>query len=443
MLTAAEMRAAELACGVPLGELMGRAGAALAEAVWRFGAGAPVLVLCGPGNNGGDGYVAARLLAEMGLDVRVAASGPPATGLASDAAKGWGRDVYALCNVQPAPVLLDCLFGTGLTRPLDEPVQAALQALAAAASRVVAADVPSGVASDDGRDLGAVPVDITIAFAAAKPAHLLQAAAARCGHVLIADIGCPVASDVRVLSRPRLAPPSPDDQKYTRGMVAVLAGDMPGAATLGVTAAARCAGYTVMVGKGDAPAAVVRRGFDAVLTDPKLGAMLIGPGLADTPPNRAKLGAALASDVPLVLDAGALALVTPDTLRRTAATVLTPHAGEFARLFGDKGGSKLERTRTAAAASGAVVVFKGSDTVIASPDGNATLCPAASPWLASAGTGDVLAGIVAAMLARGLGAYEAAVAAVWLHGEAARRAGPGLIADDLPAHLPAALAACA
>ncbi len=443
VLTTAEMRAAELACGVPLDELMERAGAALAEAVWRFGGGASVLVLCGPGNNGGDGYVAARLLAEMGLDVRVAAADEPATDLAKAACARWEGPVHPLENTPLARVLLDCLFGTGLNRPLDEPHQKALWMAFGAADLTIAADVPSGVGADDGADHGMASADITIAFGAAKPAHFLLPAGYRCGRTLIADIGISASSNVMVLGRPDLPAPLPEDHKYTRGMVAVVAGDMAGAATLGVTAASRCAGYTVMVGKGDAPASVVRRGFDAVLSDPKLGAMLIGPGLSDTPANRVKLDAALASDVPLVLDAGALALVTPETLRRTPATIVTPHGGEFARLFGVGDGSKLERTRAAAKASGAVVVFKGSDTVIASPDGRATLCPAASTWLASAGTGDVLAGIMAAMLARGLNAHDAADAAVWLHGDAARRAGPALIADDLAAHLPAALAACA
>ena len=444
VLTAAQMRAAELACGVPLDVLMERAGAALAEAVWRFGNGAPTLVLCGPGNNGGDGYGAARLLAARGLTVRVAASAPPQTDLAQHAAALWAGAVEPLVEAAPAPVLVDCLFGTGLSRALEPATATPLARLAQAAHHVIAADLPSGVDTDDGGNLGAVRADLTIAFSAAKPAHLLQPAATLCGRVLVADIGIRVTGDMAVLARPHLPAPGPQDHKYTRGMVAVVPGEMAGAATLGVTAAARCAGYTVFCGKGDAPASIVRRSFAATIADPRLDAMLIGPGLGDTPDNRDKLATALASEVALVLDAGALALVTPEQLKaRAAPTLLTPHEGEFVRLFGALAGSKIDRALAAARVSGAGIVFKGADTVIATPDGRVALAPAASPWLASAGTGDVLAGIVAGMLARGLEPHDAATTAIWLHGEAARRAGPGLIADDLPAHLPAALAACA
>ncbi len=441
VLTAAEMKAAELACGVPLDVLMDRAGAALAEAALRFGGGNPVLVLCGPGNNGGDGYVAARCLRTRGIAVRVAALALPATDLACAARARWSGDVVPLVDATPAPVLVDALFGTGLARPLDVTVAAALDRLSKAASLVIAADVPSGIGADDGSLLGASPARITLAFGAAKPAHLLQPSASHCGRVLLADLGMEAGSSVDVLARPRLSPPGASDHKYTRGMVAIIAGDMPGAATLGVTAAAHLAGYTILCGKGDAPAAVVRRGFDKTLADAKLDAVLIGPGLGDTPGNRAKIDAVLASQVRLVLDAGALGLVAADGLGRAAPTILTPHEGEFARLFGQLGGSKIDRARTAAAKLGATVILKGADTVIASPDGRATLPPPASPWLATAGTGDVLAGIATAMLGRGLAAHDAACAAVWLHGEAARRAGVGFIADDLCRHIPAALSA--
>jgi ADP-dependent NAD(P)H-hydrate dehydratase / NAD(P)H-hydrate epimerase len=441
VVTAAEMRAAELACGVPLDELMQRAGRALGEAALRFGGGAPVLVLCGPGNNGGDGYVAALVLAERGIDVRVAALAPAKTDLAKRARAGWSGDVEALDMVSPAPVLVDALFGTGLTRPLDAAVGATLARLAESARVVVAADLPSGVSTDDGSDLGASAATITLAFGTAKPAHFLQPAASLCGQVLVADLGMTTHYGTNALEKPRLAAPTASDHKYTRGMVAVVVGDMAGAATLGVTAAAHLAGYTVLCGKGDAPAAVVRRGFETTLADPKLGAMLIGPGLSDTPSNQSKLDAAFASHVPLVIDAGALGLVTLEALRRARPTILTPHEGEFTRLLGKLEGSKIDRASAAATRSGATVIYKGSDTVIASPDGRVTLAPPASPWLATAGTGDVLAGMAAAMLGRGLDAHEAACAAVWLHGEAARRAGVGFIADDLCRYIPAALSA--
>jgi ADP-dependent NAD(P)H-hydrate dehydratase / NAD(P)H-hydrate epimerase len=443
VLTAPQMRAAEIDCGVPLLELMERAGAALAEAAWRFGAGAPVLVLCGPGNNGGDGYVAARVLAAQGAEVAVAMSGPPTTDLARAAADNWIGPVRALTDVAPAPVLIDALFGTGMKRSLAPEIATPLHRLADAAHFVIAADLPSGLSTDDGRDLGAAQADLTVAMGAAKPVHLLQPGAAKCGRVLIAEIGISASSDWNVLERPRLLAPRPDDHKYTRGMVAIVPGEMAGAATLGASAAARLAGYTILCGKGDAPASVVRRGLDKTLSDPKLNAILIGPGLGDTADNRAKFDAVLASSVPLVLDAGALALVKAiDIKERPHPVILTPHEGEFERLFGVLPGSKADRAQAAAARCGHTVILKGADTVIASADGRVTFAPAASPWLASAGTGDILAGIAVAMLGQGMPAHDAACSAVWLHAAAARRAGPALIADDLPAHLAAALAEC-
>ncbi|MEP6786321.1 MAG: NAD(P)H-hydrate dehydratase [Sphingomonadales bacterium] len=435
VLTAAEMLAAERACGVPLDELMERAGRALAEAAVRFGSGQAVLVACGPGNNGGDGYVAARVLAGRGVAVRVAASGEPTTDLARAARSRWNGPVEALHTAETAPVLVDALFGTGLRRGLDEMLGSALQRLVSGAKLTIAADLPSGFASDDGADLGGAGADITIAFGAAKPAHLLLPAASRCGHVLIAYIGIEFTSKINVLSKPHLRIPGPNDHKYTRGMVAIVGGEMPGAAALAAQAAARSgAGYVVTLGLDrPLPNAIVSRPMCRLaltLADKRLGAMVIGPGLGTT--NDDALTQALASNVPMVIDGDSL----PNFTRRDAPTILTPHAGEFSRLFGDKGGSKLDRTRIAARSANATIIHKGADTVIASPDGRATLAPLGSPWLSTAGTGDVLAGVAGAMLARGLDTYDAACAAVWLHAEAARRVGAVLIADDLLRHLP-------
>lgn len=439
VLTAAEMQASERACGVPLDVLMERAGQALAEAAVRFGNGQPVLVACGPGNNGGDGYVAARYLAGLGVSVRVAASGEPTTDLARAARARWDGKVETLMNAASTPVLIDALFGTGLQRPLASDLAAALKRLGERARFTLAADLPSGLASDDGADFGTAHANVTIAFGAVKPGHLLLPGAARCGTVLVADIGIEASSQAQVLSRPHLGPPGPDDHKYTRGMVAVVGGAMPGAAALAVRAAARSgAGYAVAlgIGRGLPDAIVVRPVSDlgVVLADQRLKALVIGPGLG-----RGREGAlkvALDSGVPLVVDGDGLA----GFARRDAPTILTPHEGEFDRLFGKAEGSKLDRARDAACRANATVVFKGADTVIASPDGRATLAPLGSPWLSTAGTGDVLAGIAGAMLARGLDPHEAACAAVWLHGDAARRAGPVLIADDPIDHLPAAVA---
>lgn len=441
VLTAAEMRLAENSCGIPLQTLMERAGCALAESVWRFSGGQRALILCGPGNNGGDGYVAARLLAAWGLDVTVAASSPPKTTLAIAARSAWDGPVGLMSSARAAPVLVDALFGTGLTRPLPVEIAEPLRRLTKAANMVIAVDLPSGVGTDDGCDHGAAPADVTVAFAAAKPAHLLQPGASLCGVVQIADIGIGCISKASILRRPDLPRPGPFDHKYTRGMVVVIGGTMQGAAALSATAAARSgAGYVVGV-KIDAvlPYAIVTRPADRLaetLGDPRVGAIVVGPGLGHDDAAKSALQLAIGSRHAIVLDGDALGSLLPD---ETVPTILTPHAGEFVRMFGDLGGSKIERARAAADRSGATIVFKGADTVIASPGGRVTLCPAASPWLSTAGTGDVLAGVAGSMLARGLPPHDAACAAVWLHGEAARRAGPGMIADDLLEHFPVCL----
>jgi hydroxyethylthiazole kinase-like uncharacterized protein yjeF len=445
VLTAAEMRDAEAASDVPLQTLMDRAGCALAETVWRFGGGQRVLILCGPGNNGGDGYIAARVLAAWGLDVVIAATGEPQADLAIAARAAWDGPIGSLADAAPAPVLVDALFGTGLTRDLPSDIAEPLHRLARGADLVIAVDLPSGVGTDGGRDHGAVKADITLAFAAAKPAHLLHPAASFCGKVRVADIGFDCPSHVSVLTRPVLSRPGPSDHKYTRGLVVVVGGAMPGAAALSATAAARSgAGYVVGVGvTEDVPHAIVRRDPDDLaktLDDARVGAVVIGPGLGHGARAEDMVRLALASPHPLVVDGDALApgLVSS----RAAPTILTPHAGEFARMFGTDvtdAESKIDRTRAAAESSGATIVFKGADTVIASPGGLVTLCPPASAWLSTAGTGDVLAGITGAMLARGLPPHDAACAAVWLHGEAARLAGPGMIADDLLTQLPRCL----
>jgi hydroxyethylthiazole kinase-like uncharacterized protein yjeF len=450
ILTAAETRAAEqraMADGTSAETLMDRAGTAAAEAIWRFAGPLPALILCGPGNNGGDGFVIARELARRGVEVRVAALADPATETARWARAQWHGSVGSLAEAEPAPLLVDALFGTGLTRPVDGAAAASLARLAQAASATVAVDLPGGVASDDGRILSPVPdCHLTITFVSLKPAHLLQPAARHMGRIVVADIGVEAQSELRILDRPQLARPGPDDHKYRRGYVAVVAGPMPGAAALAASAAARAgAGYVRLIAPAPVagvPQAIVQSTGAATdhLGDPRIGAVAVGPGLGLGEEGRALLALVLASGRNLVLDADALTLLAGEPLDLPAGAILTPHAGEFERLFGTHAGSKVEQARAAARRSGTVIVFKGPDTVVAAPDGRAALARPAPHWLASAGTGDVLTGLVAAMRARGLEAFDAACAAVWLHGEAARRAGPGLIADDLLDHLPAALA---
>jgi hydroxyethylthiazole kinase-like uncharacterized protein yjeF len=437
ILTSEAMRAAEAACaaaGTSLSELMERAGAAVADCAWRIAAGAPVLILCGPGNNGGDGYVAARLLRERGAAVRVAALAPPATNLAKAAHEAWAGEVEAIDDhLSPAPVIVDALFGVGLTRPLAGDLAQRLRGLTG--KRILAVDVPSGVDADGHEGWEPpLPAHVTIALGALKPAHVLLPAVRHCGHVLLAPIG--IAADRAMRSLPRLAAQSPDagSHKFNRGMMLVRAGPMAGAAGLAAAAGLRAgAGYVVLSGGDDAPfsAIIVEEdtGYAARLGDMRLGAVVIGPGYPASVALDRDVAAAIDAGKPLVLDAAAIDAALPH-LRGTPA-ILTPHEGEFARAFPDLAGSKIERARAAAERTGAVVIYKGADTVIAAPDGRVVAAWPGSPWLATAGTGDVLAGACGAMLAGGGDAFDAAVAAVGWHIAAARRIGPGLVADDL------------
>nr|WP_137785983.1 NAD(P)H-hydrate dehydratase [Sphingomonas sp. 3P27F8] len=451
ILTASAMSAAEqsvIASGTSVEVLMDRAGKAVAEQIRRLAGDQEVLVLCGPGNNGGDGYVAARALAEVGHPVRVAATHEPRGKAAMAARRGWAGAIETADEAHAAPVLLDALFGTGLTRGLDQSATAALSRLAGAARLVIAVDLPSGASADDGRLLSHVPdYDLTLALGALKPAHLLIPASATSRNVTVLDIGVPVASDVAVLARPKLSVPSAEAHKYSRGMVAIVAGTMPGAAALAATAAASGgAGYVMLLGGGTdrMPHAVVRRRFDThLINDGRIGALLIGPGLGRDDRAREKLASALASDRPLVIDGDALHLVSAAELfARVAPTILTPHQGEFDALFGRSDAGKIERARDAARATGAVVVFKGADTVIARPDGTVRVAAAAPSWLSTAGTGDVLAGLVTARIAVSGDAFLGAGEAVWLQAEAARRAGAAFVADDLARYLSEAVSTC-
>ena len=445
ILTATSMRAAEeaaIAAGTPVEELMERAGAALAEAAMRFAGPLPALVLCGPGNNGGDGYVAARHLAERGSTVRVAALAEATSDAARRARAGFQGDVETLsAQTEPAPLVIDCLFGTGLKRPLEDGAAQHLSRLCEAAAIRVACDLPSGVETDSGALLGAVPkFDLTVTFGAVKPAHLLMPAMGRRGRLVLAEIGLSVSSQWREIGTPKLPALDPAGNKYDRGMVHCLAGAMPGAIALAATAAARAgAGYVRIESDttvANVPAAIVQ-GQEGDLDDRRIGCVLVGPGLGRD--GDGKLQRALSSGRPLVVDGDALSILAGRAaeLRALNAT-LTPHEGEFERLFPNAKGTKPERALEAARTADSVIVYKGPDTLVSAPDGRLAFAPPAPAWLATAGTGDVLAGIVAAMVARGLPSFEAACAAVWLHGRAAELAGRHMIADDLAAAIPAA-----
>jgi hydroxyethylthiazole kinase-like uncharacterized protein yjeF len=441
ILTSNAMRAAEAACaasGTSLAELMDRAGAAVADVAWRMAAGAPILILCGPGNNGGDGYVAARLLAERGATVRVAALAAPTTDLAKAARAKWMGEIEAIDgHLTPAPVIVDALFGVGLTRPLADELVARLRRFTD--KRIIAVDLPSGVDADGHKDWDPpLAADVTVALGALKPAHVLLPASQYMGRVMLATIGIEADRTVRTLPQAAAAAPDAHSHKFNRGMMLVKAGPMAGAAGLAAAAGLRAgAGYVVLSGATSGPfSAIIAEDaarYGERLNDRRLCAVVIGCGYPASDSLDADVTAALDAGKSLVLDAAAIDAGLPKirARRRGVPAILTPHEGEFARAFPDLDGNKIERAKAAAADSGAVVIYKGADTVIAAPDGRVVAAWPGSPWLATAGTGDVLAGACGAMLARGGDPFDAAVAAVGWHIAQAARIGPGLVADDL------------
>ena len=478
LLSVAEMAgadAAAVAAGVSGETLMEAAGAAVAKVVssrWPIGR---VAVLCGPGNNGGDGFVAARVLAAAGRAVDVALLGDSAS-LAGDAAINAARWIDGGGAVVPlapgalddAGVVVDAIFGAGLTRPLDAPVLETVAAIGTRGLGCVAVDVPSGVHGDSGAVMGCAPnAAATVTFFRRKPGHLLLPGRLHCGDVVVADIGIPAGvlgtirpctfanePDTWLASYPRRQTSA---HKYTRGHAVIQGGgEMTGAARLAARGALRAGSGLVTLASPSAAAAVYRsdragmivretpdlEDFRDLIADSRVTATLLGPGNGVGPATAERVFAALATGRPCVLDADALTSFAGERGKLAAAIagdcVITPHEGEFSRLF-DETGSKLERARAAALAIGAVVLLKGPDTVVAAPDGRATINANAPATLATAGAGDVLAGIVVALLAQGMPSFEAASAAVWLHGAAAGEIGPGLVAEDLPDLLPTAL----
>lgn len=483
LMTPDEMGEADRIAGNQLADgtwtLMENAGAAIVETILgRFGEASRYAVLCGPGNNGGDGYVAASALARLGLPVSLYALGEPAPGTdAARAAVLWTDAVEPLSAFAPSSdtVVIDALFGAGLCRPLDDAAASAAERVRISGARVVSVDLPSGLSGLTGQPLGVCfRADCTISFFRAKPGHLLEPGRSLCGLLVIADIG--ISESVLAQIAPQtfenapdiwqsLMPvPKRDAHKYRRGHVGVVSGGVTstGAARLSAMAAARSGAgavtvlspsSAVLVNAANLTATMLRRvdradDLDAFIRERGPRAFVIGPGAGVGETTRALALAALRSDAGTVLDADAITSFAedPQALFQTAGgtiAVLTPHDGEFARLFPDLTveavPSKLDRARHAAARSGCVLVLKGPDTVIAAPDGRAAINTNGSPWLATAGSGDILAGIVAGLLAQGMPGFEAACAAVWMHAEAGTRFGPGLIAEDMPGLLPAIL----
>ena len=474
LLDAARMSEADrlaVAAGTCAATLMARAGEAVAAHVVRRWSRRPVVVLCGPGNNGGDGFVAARCLAERGWPVRVALLGgrDRLRDAAREHADRWPGPTEALAPgaLQGAELVVDAIFGAGLNRALEDPALATLAAAAARGLPIAAVDVPSGLNGDTGENRGAVPAELTVTFFRKKPGHLLYPGRALCGELVVADIGIADATLAQVgvdtfendpdLWREALPRPRGADHKYARGHALIVGGyPVTGAARLAARGAARAgAGLTTIavpeialpiyaaasLSIMTAPLADAAD-FARLLAEPRFSAFLIGPGAGVGAHTRARASAILATGRPVVLDADALSAFEsdPPSLLRAirGACVLTPHEGEFRRLF-DAGGDKLVRARAAAAASRAIVVLKGADTVIAAPDGRAAINANAPPTLATAGSGDVLGGMVLGLLAQGMEPWRAAAAAVWMHGAAAAAFGPGLLAEDLPELLPAVL----
>ena len=456
------MARADSASIVPIGVLMEAAGRAVARAAMARFRPCRTLVLAGPGNNGGDGYVAARLLEAAGWPVAVAEMAPPRPGgPAAEAAARWRGPVlpFAPGEAARAGLVIDALLGAAPNGPLPEEAAAVLHA---AGGPILAVDVPSGLDGATGQALGEVATAaMTVTFARLKPGHLLLPGRGLCGRLHLADIGLPAAALEAALAGEaarsfrnapglwHLPPLDPAGHKYGRGHVVVAGGDMPGAARLAAAAARRAgAGLVTLAATSELAAAAFRAGEPGtivagppatpLLEDARRGVWVIGPGLPPDSETRALLAGAVAAGRAVVADAGALGAFAgrPEALR--GAAILTPHSGEFTKLFGAVGGDRLAAARAAAGRVGAVVVLKGPDTVIAAPDGRVAINHNAPPSLATAGTGDVLAGIAGGLLGRGMAPFEAACAAVWLQGEAAP-VGPGVLAEDVVAGMPEAL----
>jgi len=467
IISVEQMRAIDAAsaqAGVPTRTLMENAGRAVAEAIVRRFPQRPTAVLCGPGNNGGDGWVAARHLKAMGWPVWVETLVPRESlrGDAADAAAAWNGDTRAIAEEGPmADLFVDALFGAGLSKPLAGEAARLAQFSARFPERVVAVDVPSGLSGDDGAPLGETCFEaaLTVTFVRKKPAHVLMPGRAWCGEVVVADIGAPesvvAAQSVALFENDpvlwSLPWPEWDAHKHARGHVIVASGGhtRSGAARLAARAALRAgAGLVTVLSPGDALAEHAAQ-LTAIMLREAAGeasyaeaartaqTMVLGPAFGTSDTHYKLLLAALNARprCPLVLDADAITLLAPLTHGLEAHDVLTPHVGEFRRAFpGIWGNSRnsIDAARAAAAYARCVVLLKGASTVVAAPDGRAVVNTSGTPFLATAGAGDVLAGLIAGLIAQGMASFEAAAAGAWLHGRAGETFGPGLTADDLP-----------
>lgn len=474
IFTVAEMLASDartIAAGTPGAVLMERAGAAVVEAITARWTPRTTVVLCGPGNNGGDGYVVARRLTEAGWPVRVLATTPvdQLRGDAAQAAARWAGETRpaSVEGLQPAELIVDALFGAGLSRPLEPLAEALLRAAEAASAPLVAVDLPSGLAGDTGKPLGYAPrAALTVTFQAHKRAHVLEPGRSLCREIVVADIGVDLGppSDLW-LNTPELWAggfpwPGRDAHKHARGRLGVVSGGVSatGAARLAARAGLRVGAGVVTVLTPPSALLVNAMALEAVMVRAfsdagalareaqTLQAAVIGPAAGVTAATRANVEALAATQATLVLDADALTVFRKDPARLfdllRPSDVLTPHVGEFERVFPGLLADSLERitaARRAAERAGAVVLLKGPDTVIAVPDGRAAVNVNGAPWLATAGSGDVLAGLIGGLIAQGMDSFDAACAGAWIHAEAGSSFGPGLIAEDLPELIPGVL----
>lgn len=453
--------------------LMEHAGKNVADLIRSRFSTVPVTVLCGPGNNGGDGFVIARLLQEAGWPVNLCLLGSREIlkGDAAIMAARWPGAILPLNldALADAKLVVDAVFGTGLTRPLPESIKPLLDYISIHNTPVVSVDIPSGLATDTDALIGpAFSADVTVTFTTRKPCHLLYPAKEYCGEVVVTDIGIPAENLSRISpdtceNTPLAwnAPypfPRTQDHKYTRGHVLVTGGDAvhSGAARMAARAALRTGAGLVTVAMPAAAVGVYAAHLTAVMLHPfhtpedfaetlhddRISACLIGPGNGINDTTEALLRYSIAQAKPLVVDADGLTVLAQNKsawFPLLTPAILTPHQGEFKRLFAITG-NKLHDAREAARESGAVIVYKGADTVIAAPNGRTAIQPEAPPWLATAGSGDVLAGICAGLLGLGLDPFTAACQGVWLHSRAGFHHGPGMIAEDLIETIPAALA---
>jgi ADP-dependent NAD(P)H-hydrate dehydratase / NAD(P)H-hydrate epimerase len=474
VLTVAEMGEADraaVALGTPLTVLMARAGEAVAAAVQDRFPGGPVIVLCGPGNNGGDGFIAAARLRAAGRQVVVAAASPAADmqGAAAEAGRAWNGPVLGLDDsaMTEAAVVVDALFGAGLRRPLEGAPRAALERVQDRRLPLVAVDLPSGLSGDTGAPLGYAPqAALTVTFHRKKPAHVLEPGRELCGEIVVADIGLPSRGEAQLhengpeLWLSHFPWPRRDTHKAERGRLVVVSGPAwtTGAARLSARGGLRVgAGLVTLLSPPDA-LLVNAAHLEAVMLKPfanadELGeaamgaqAAVIGPAAGVGAETRANLLALAKAGPALVVDADVLSSFRedPDVLFTALdeTDVMTPHPGEFGRIFPGLIKDSPERItagRVAAARAGCVVLLKGADTVIAAPDGRAVVNTNAEPWLATAGSGDVLAGVIGGLIAQGMASFDAACAGAWLHAASGAGAGPGLISEDLPGRLPGVL----